>query len=438
MNFERTGVKKLNNVLFLACIVGAILGWLGAECIYKILPTSMPTTVQVGIYFSILMLSVSLTSFVSELIVNRSKSSWAGNEILRSIFFIITSVIIFGLLGMLFQFIYGLGYTKKQTAQIDDYFFVIDNSGSTDGSDPDNLRFSEVESLISRLNPNNRFAIEVFDDTIDGKIPLSQVNDSSIADLSEFNNRMTSIEKGGTEIQLVLSDVVDNYTLDGRNAAVILLSDGESNSPIDYKYLGNSFLGKNLPIYCVAFSNMGRSGVKTMTRLAEYTDGYYCEIDDLSNLQLTINNMLELTSRRSLLERRRGSDTSNILAMLLRILFVSTLGILVEIALALILDYEDLLKSALFIHIPFSILAGIVAEFIMKLLAYSNVTRLIMCVLMSVVVVSYMKYTYSLENSWDMDTNWNDVPSLQARKSKTSSDLKRRNRNKSHNNSSFL
>lgn len=438
MNFEKTGVKKINGVLLIACMIGAILGWIAAEAIYKILPASLAAVIQTGIYFSVVMLGIAVAALLSELVVNRSKSSWSGSEVLRSFLFIIISVLIFGLLGMLFQFIYGLGYTKKQISQIDDYFFVIDNSGSTEGSDPDNERFSAVEAFIRGLNANNQFAVEVFDDAIEGKLPLNQVNDSSLASLVEFNNQMANMEKGGTEIQLVLSDVVDNYVPNGRSAAAILLSDGESNSPVDYKYLGNIFLDKNMPVYCVAFANMGRSGVKTMTKLAEYTDGFYCEIDDLSTLQSTIEDMMTLTSKRSLLERRRGRDVANILAMILRVLFISILGIAVEIAITFILDYEDLLKDALIIHIPFSILSGITAEFVMKMLPNSNVVRLIMCVLMAVIVGSYMKYTYSLESSIELESDWGNDPSLQTMKSKTSSDLRKRKHGGSQDKNSFL
>ena len=437
MNFERSGIKKFNNVLFISCIAGGILGWFVAEKIYKFLPASMPTVIQVGIYVAFVMTGIAMLAFVPELIVNRLKTSWTGSEILRSILLMIVSIAILGLLGIIFQFIYGLGYSKKQVSQIDDYIFVIDNSGSTDDSDPGNLRFSEVESLLRKLDSSNRFAVEIFDHEIKGKLSLNQVNEAAIREFMDLTGSLENVEKGGTEIQLVLSDVVDTYTQDGRNAAVILLSDGESMSPVDYKYLGDCFVEKNLPIYCVAFSYMGRNGMKTMTKLAENTDGYYCEIDDLSDLQSTINNMIELSSKRSLLERRRGRDNNNILSMILRILFISTLGVLVEIALALIMDYEDLLREALLIHIVFSILAGFTAEFVMRLFSNSSITRLLMCVLMSVVVVSYTEYSYFLNNVSSMD-DWEDIPGLEAISPKTNSDLKKKKRNRSHGNDTFL
>lgn len=396
MNLERTGVKKPNIVLFVSCIIGAVVGGIVAEILYKQMLTDIPVILQVGIYFSIVILGISILAFVSELVVSRSKSVWTGNEIARSCLLIFASILVFGLLGMLFQFIYGLGYANKHIKQFDDYLFVIDNSSSTDTSDPSDLRFSEVEGFIEGLDENNRFSVEVFDHTIVGKLPLNDVNDQSKQELLAFDDKMKKAEKGGTELQLVLSDVIDNYVPDGRTAAVILLSDGESNSAVDFKLLGNTYQTKSVPIFSVAFSNIGSLGIKTLTELAERTDGYYCEIDDLRNLKETVNNMIELTSRRSLLERRRGSDVSNILAMILRILFISLLGIVVEIVLTLILDYEELLRSGMLIHIPFSILAGITAEVVIRILPSGFMTRLLMDILMAVVVASYMKYTYTL------------------------------------------
>lgn len=438
MDFDRTGIEKFNGVLFISCIAGALIGWLGAEYVYRVVPLSWPAVIQVGIYFAIVIFGVTVASFVSEIVVNRSKSSWTGNEIGRSVLFITASVLAFFLLGMLFQFIYGLGYTDKHKTQIDDYLFVIDNSGSTDSSDPDDLRFSAVEDLVRKLGSDKKFSITVFDDVIEGKLPLKSVNISSLEEMTKFFEQMKNLEKNGTEIQLVLSDVLSDYVQDGRSAAVIFLSDGESNSPVDQVSLGDAYLKKDLPIFCVAFSHMGRKGVKTMTRLSENTNGCYCEIEDLNDLQKTIENMLELTSKRSLLERRRGSDVKNIMALILRVLFIAVLGVLVEIVLTLILDYEELLKTALLIHIPFSVIAGLIAEFGMRILSFPNITRLLMCIFMSIVAVSYMEYTYSLSNSWDMDNDLSSIPSLGERKAKSNSDLKKRSRNGSRDKSSLL
>ena len=437
MDFERTGVEKFNNILFLACIVGAVIGWAGAEVIYHIAP-SMPVVLQAGIYFAVVMLGILIAAFFSELIASRLKDSWSGGEVGRSILLIVVSVLIFGLFGALFQFLYGLGFTNKHMSQIDDYLFVIDNSGSTDESDPNNLRFSEVENLISKLGVNNHFSIEVFDDSIEGKLPLTAVNDTSRKELSQFNNRMKTTGKGGTELQLVLNDVINNYTPDGRNAAVILLSDGESNSSVDYDALGSAYLKKKLPVFCVAFSYMAPSGVHTMKQLAENTNGYYYEINDLKDLQQTIENMFELTSRRSLLERRRGSDVSNLLATILRILFIAILGILVEVALAFVLDCEDLMKMALVIHIPFSILAGITAEVGMRILPLSNVVRLVMGICMAVCIATYTEYTYSFGNEWDFDEDYSDTPTLEVLKAKSASSVKKKRKNRSGGDNSFL
>ncbi|MCD7818365.1 MAG: VWA domain-containing protein [Lachnospiraceae bacterium] len=421
---NQTKEEKFNFVLFVACLVGAVIGWVLAQLVYGMEPSSMPVVLRVGVYFAMVFLGIALAALIAELVTSRIKSSWDGSELLKSLLFLLAGTLVFFLLGLFFQFIYGLGYTKRDLADLDDYLIVIDNSGSTDGTDPNNERYSAIESLVSSLDATKRVSVEVFDDAIEGVFSLTEMTDEAKANLTAFCDSMQNADKGGTDIQLVLEDVINNYTPEGRNAAVIFLSDGVSGTALDYSYLSDLYSDKDVPIYCVAFANIGWFGKQTMSKLAESTDGYYYEISELSDFQDALQSMMVLTSTRSLLERRRGSDISNILSTILRILFITILGILVAPALALLLDCNELMGRALLIHIPFSVLAGLFMELLIRLLPVA-ITRLLMCLLFAVVVTTYMKISFTFTGGDSWDTDYTD-PSLTAIKSKTASNLRKK------------
>lgn len=412
MEFKTKNEKKFNFALMIACLLGGAIGWFLAEIIKSKFLFSLPSVLEVGIYFMIIIAGIALVALISELILNRIKSSWKGPEIVIAFLILLASILIFGALGCLFQFLYGLGFSNKKIGNIDDYLFVIDNSSSTDDSDPDNKRFSEVQTLIESLDSSKRVAVEIFDDEIEGAFPLSELTDTSKQELANFFVQAQIIPKGGTDIQLVLTDVIDKYLDEGRNAAVILLSDGESMEPVDYNMLSDLYIDKKVPIYGVAFDNIGRTGEELMTELAEKTNGYFCQIDDLSDFKNTLETMIKLTSDRNLLERRRGTDVDNILACILRILFISILGILVEVALSLILDSEELIKKSFLIHLPFSIAAGLVLEIVIRYLP-TQYTRLIMVLLMAIVLSSFMKITSILVGSDGFDFDNNNITNTQ-------------------------
>ncbi|MCD8105074.1 MAG: VWA domain-containing protein [Lachnospiraceae bacterium] len=384
--------EKFNLALLIACLVGAVIGWFLAELIYAALPDDMPAVLQVGIYFLVVALGIVLVAFISELLVRHIKSVWTGSELGRSILILLVFLVGMFLAGMLFQFLYGLGYSRKTLTNLDDYLIVIDNSSSTNSTDPDDERFTAIVDLAASLDATKKLSVVVFDNTIVGTFELQEMTDEAKEALAAFMEEMKTKSKGGTQLQAALEEAINNYTpVAGRNAAVILLSDGESS--INYSTISDLYAQKEVPIYCVAFSHMGYAGTNTMTRLAETTDGYYCEISELSTLQTALEQMMTLTSRRSLLERRRGTDVHNVLPMILRILFVTLLGLPLAPVLALVLDCDDLMHRGFLIHIPFCLIAGLLMEFLIRLLG-GGLTRLLMAILYAIMISVYMKITF--------------------------------------------
>ena len=410
----QTKIKKFDLSLFVSCLVGGLLGMFISEYLYKNIAISCHPVLTCGFYFLIVMLGMGSFGLTSEFITgNLRESNWTGGEKLKAAGIFLGLTLAFALIAMLFQFLYGLGYSRGHTGTVDDYIILIDNSASTYDTDPDKQRFTAVEELIDGLNDSHQIMIEIFDDQVLDVFPLTMLNNKTRKTIIKFMNNARTLECGNTDIQLALMEAIDQYTDTGRSSVLLLLSDGDSY--VDYDVIKQAFNNKSLPIYSVAFSGVGFQGNNLLNQLANNTDGFYYHIEELGDLADVVKSMIRLTNQRSLLESRRGSDFHNILAMIERILFVSTLGILMLLILTAAVDIRSLLTQGMVLHVPLSILAGFLIEFGT---CYWNAkaSRMMACVLFSVIVVYYMKISYI--NMQTLKTEKDRIPEFHKQGSK--------------------
>lgn len=384
---ERRRVRKFDTSLFLACLVGAALGYVLAEVLYNGLMLDWLPVLRTGFYFAVVVLFVCLAGLLCEMVTGNLRSgSWTGKNIGIGFLMTFLAAVVFFLLGMLFQFLYGLGLNIRTAGNVQDYIVLIDNSGSTYDTDPNEERFSSVVSLVQGLDNTHSIMAKVFDETVLGTFPMTPAGPDTVNSLQSFFGQYDS--NGGTDLQNVLMETVNEYTPTGRDTAVVLLSDGISN--VDYDAIAAEYTAKNLPIFCVSFADSDREGRGVLTDIADQTNGYFYEIEELSNLSQTVETMIKLANRRQLLDPRRGLDLQNNLARVLRVVFVTVLGVLVAVAVGLAVDSSTVMTSGMPVHAVGALLAGLLAEFGWSLLSGSLI-RLLMSLLISLICVCYIR-----------------------------------------------
>ena len=389
---ESRTVKKLNLSLLIACLIGGVIGFIAAEAVYGYTQSEWLPVFATGLYFLMVAFCIFLFGLVSEIITGHMRGgAWNARQTGIGIIMVLLMSIACLAAGIVFQFIYGLGMTKKTLTNIQDYIILIDNSGSTSSTDPDEERFSSVLNMVSTLGADNNVSVKVFDDTILGTFPMESVTPDMQNRLSQFFAQFDS--SGGTDMQLALMEAINEYTPNERSAAVLLLSDGESS--VDLDLLTNAYNAKGTPIYCLGFSGNGISGSRLLEKIASGTDGYYYEINELSDLTQAVDKMISLANRRMLLGARRGSDRNNTLAMVLRILFTTVLGVLTGVGVALACDSSVILTRGMILHSIASVLAGLLLEFGLQMYMPSVLIHLLMCILFSLILVPYLKTVYS-------------------------------------------
>ena len=138
---------------------------------------------------------------------------------------------------------------------------------------------------------------------------------------------------------------------------------------------------------------MDSSGRRVLSSVAECTGGSFFEISEISQLAQALNKITNFESRRMLMEYRSGTERGSILYTVLRVLFLTLLGVAIGLPLIVILDSEDLIIPGMPIRIAASLLGGIIMEFGLRQFWSTGILRFVMCVLFALVVCFYTEKT---------------------------------------------
>ena len=389
------GKKKLNFSLLCACMIGGVIGAVIGEIFYNRLKMDWNPILLIGIYFAQFTFFVTLSGFISEWLTYHMRgAAWDGKEILTALGAIIVGVVVMFILGMLFQFLYGLGRTKNVIKDIDDYIILVDNSGSTSETDPKNERFSAIIDFVKQLDENKKVMLDVFDDGSQNIIPLSSVEKGIIQKIEEKLADFRS--GGGTNIEAALQDAYSQYEKSDRKGAVILLSDGASSG--DYKDIISKCNADNINIYTIGFSNIGFLGKRVLNKLSTRTDGCYYQIKELNNLTFTIKQMTKYANQRVLLDYRSGTEHGKVLFMILRVLFLLLLTLVLGIIVGFVIDSQQVVLGLLPMRLGIGLAAGFVLEAGLYMFYSETVIRFFVSVIMSVILAHYNEAAYKTDD----------------------------------------
>jgi Ca-activated chloride channel family protein len=367
-------------------LIGGFAGYLIAGKIYGDQSQNWNPVILVGVYFAILSFCICLPGVVSEWLTNHLKErTWDSRETTTAFFLLpLSTLVLFFLLGAIFQFLYGLGIVKSIDEQADDYIIMIDNSGSTESTDPENQRFTAVVDFVKGLDADEKVMVTIFD--IENQIVLPLTNASAaVPQLEQIFSGYSS--GGGTDIQTALLDSLDHYSDSSRTAMGILMSDGVST--VGVRQIADSYAEREIRLFTIGFARIGSKGRRVMNRIAQATGGTFYEINEISQLSSALSKVIQYESRRILLDYRPGRDRSNGLFMILRIVFLTILGSVMGVPLIFMLDSEELILPALAVRGAASFVAGILVEWGLYQFHSPNFLRFVMCLLFALVVSFY-------------------------------------------------
>ncbi len=322
--------QKVFHLLIL--VVSALMGaavWFVCEGLYDALVDSLARPVLMGLLFGLLALAaaggvfaVSLLRGTFEQDVVTGGSALAAGGILMGL------VLLVAVLAALFQWLYSLrlsGEAAKPTS----YIFLLDDSGSMLDNDPHQRRFSAIGQVLEGQEEEIPYMVYGFAENV------SLLREMGPLQAGEDPGVLTGNSDGGTAMGTVLAQVLADYEAGlwdgGASPKVILLSDG---IPTDFQSFSDiSELLKEYVQQGVSISTVGLDGVdgEMMERIASRTGGVFVDIQDAARLG---EAMLSAASRYAEEDLVTARYTGGILPGVLRVLFLTLLGLGIGLAAA--------------------------------------------------------------------------------------------------------
>lgn len=319
----------INKVVVGTSVIAGLLSWFICRYLYSFYHENISGPILIGTLCSILFIAVFGSVLVSSKITGSfdEESKLYINKGRMAIYFL-GSLATTMILSMVLEYIYELT-PKEQVIQPSSYIFVIDESGSMSGNDPDGLRYEAIPEIMKASEEGLPYMVYTFsNDTriVRNMGPLE-------AEYSEIPN----IADGGTAIlgtiQKLLQDYKDGVWEGGENPKVIFLTDGAATDLNKGFFL---FKG-DMPAFqstlqeyddlgiSISTVGLGKVDRDIMMQMAETTNGVFVNITHAEDLASAMKVAATSYSERDLLSIRYMKNL-NFLYGILRILFLTIIG----------------------------------------------------------------------------------------------------------------
>lgn len=356
------GIKKSHSFDFatlIVSIIGGIAGYFLSDFIYQQLG-DLWSPLAIGIRIVVLFVVVAIFVLIYSLI-NGNQSEFGKNVLL-----LIVSVIAVLVVSTLFEYIYEMNFFDKQNAVYQSptsYIFIIDNSASMNGSDPNSLRYDAIEEIIKDKDDNFPYGVYSFNSKMQCIRDVAPKSDG-IGDLKVNNS-------GNTEIKKTLNTLLEDYKNDqlgdlGKNPKFLLLSDGYATDVKTVNSMDdtlNGYVDNNITISTVGLGNVDR---ELMQQIADRTGGVFVSVNDAGDLENAMQTAIVKNSdskyARTFFTYRYVPEL-DLMFGIMRIVFTMIIGLLISLAMMFATGRDEDFSLILFSSLITSCLAGLVLEF---------------------------------------------------------------------------
>lgn len=329
---------KLNMKLLIVSIVAGILAAVGVAYLYGYLKDSMSNRILIPLLF--VAYAAVLCGVVSVWMAVAGKGEeafWFLEGRMMLTIGLICGLVVLFFAAMLTEWLYDTDFKGQEASS--SYIFVLDESGSMNGSDPNYQRYSAVEKVMNSMDSDVPFAVYAFATRCAQVRPMGPMADGftlgnttgPAADYF-FSSTLDGYNLGGITnmqdaLETVLADIKSGKLQAGRAPHVILLTDGYAS---DMDTGSGAKVLRNLSSEGVRVSTVGLGLVDTalMQYIANQTGGTYVSVNNATDLAQGFSHVATLNSQNDLLSQRTGVRTS-VLYLVLRVLFLVALGALV-------------------------------------------------------------------------------------------------------------
>lgn len=352
------GKEKFHLSLFIHALVGALIASLIGRGIYAAAYNQGGSNVfLVGSILALIAGGTLLGCVVCERITPRItvRKELGIVEIILGML-VTLAVFVAGCVG---EFLYELNSAYTPVV-FNDYLFAIDDSGSMETTDPNDLRYSALSKLLDSLNSDKRAGLVRFMDSVYCEpIELQYMDDEQKEKL--HNGIAEHVSTGGTDIYAALKaslELCQDAKESGRAPVVVLLSDGGSYVPVSK--VAKQYINEEVAISTVSLGPGSDNAL--LQQLAQATGGEYFKVEKAEDLVAAFQKVSTAKTYRCLFAQRPGVQRKNVLYMLLRVLFLLLPGVLIGTFISLLFREFDVRRQMLV-----SVLAGFIAGLIMEI-----------------------------------------------------------------------
>lgn len=369
-----------SKALLIASLIAAVIFFLTGEIIYRTLIKGINSILFMGAYFAIFGMILAICLLIA--------AKLSGLEI-TSKGLAITGICIVMLLifGCLFEFLYELNFSTLKIST-DKYVFAIDNSGSMEENDPEQKRVAAVKKLLKSRDKDVQFAVYTFSDNIECIREMAPVSDGI--------GKLKISPEGGTPIVGVLSQIaqdMDSGALpydDG--CQVILLTDGYATDTgffgLDLNPVLKEFNKKNVSVSTVGLGDVDEN---MLNNISEKTGGISVTTDNVDDLANAMASAVRITNNGRNLLSARARTSHNWLYAIMRILFLTILGIGFTGIKIAVTDDSTNVKMTVISSLVGIVLGTLLMEFGLQLILTEFIARACLVLLFSLMITTVEK-----------------------------------------------
>lgn len=330
---------KLNTPLLIASGIAGLAAGILLAILYPELQASLPQWLMIGIMFAIIALVVVATVFITGRVTGQSDEVFLFLEGLPALIIALVvalAVLVAAAMGL--ERVYDMEQ-KTILATPTSYIFLLDESGSMLGSDPNEERYTAVNTVMNALPADTPYAVYMFGSTAACARPMSPYSQGSFtvdpAVVSQVGGT-TNVKEGLT---LILDDHKNGkFASGGAHPRVILLSDGQASDMSQGDPILNKYRNAGISISTVG---LGYFQDDLLEHIANKTHGSHVSISNAQDLAQGFTSAAAITdSSRDLFSERDAVD-SELLYAILRVLFLTVLGTIIAAMRAVAYTKED-------------------------------------------------------------------------------------------------
>jgi hypothetical protein len=374
------------NIALIASTFLAGLLWtvIGETIVMVFFPTGFSGDIVNVLFTSVYFSLLALFSLAAALLSEHAFSSILANKtFFRTV--IITPQLP-GLLSLSFfivligsgvlQFIYQLDTNGQKKETYDDYYLLVDNTGSMEWNDPQNERIRFLSQLVNKLPESKRVALVSFNTMATVNVALQFATSNAKNDV---NRLITTLHSDlATDIVGALETTATVLSNDSKRKGIVLfISDGAPSEDFMGKvsYLATTlsiYKNKNIPIYTIMLrdkqspSEEIELGIDLLKRISTGTGGTHSTVDNFNVLDMTIQSTLAIEAIRNLLTRRVSDKNGFPLYNILHIVFLTLIGLLIGYVFYGVFPYIPIRIFLLLQVIISGLLAGLILEIPMQ------------------------------------------------------------------------